>query len=109
MDEKRRFTLNEICTSYKVTHSFLADLSELGLIEIYEYQSENCIEENEIPRLEMFMRWHNELNINFEGIDVIQNLLNKINLMQEEINILKSHMKLLPTIEEELGIFDDLL
>jgi hypothetical protein len=52
------------------------------------------IDDNELPRLEQFARLHQELDINFEGMEAISHLLDRINEMHEQIIRLKNKLNL---------------
>jgi len=43
----------------------------------------------QLPQLENFTRWHHELGINIEGIDVIHELLQRIEALQQQVHRLK--------------------
>ena len=51
-----------------------------------------CITAEELPRLERIVRLHDELDINLEGIDVINYLLQRIEEMRQEIITLKNQL-----------------
>ena len=77
--------LDEFCASHDVEISFIQLLEKNGLLEIIIINQSLCIPASELPRLEQIMRLHQELNINPEGIDAINNLLQRIEDMQNEI------------------------
>ena len=84
--------LNEFCSSHQVETSFIQTLEEHGLIETVIVDQSLCIYTNELPKLERIVRLHRELNINPEGIDVINELLKKMEAMQHEIIGLKNRL-----------------
>jgi len=77
--------LDEFCASHGVEISFIRLLEEHGLIEIIIINQTLCVPTSELRRLEQIVRLHQELNINLEGIDAINNLLQRIEDMQDEI------------------------
>src|SRR4030095_3006228 len=85
-------TLKEFCAGHQIEISFIQSLEEQGLVDIVIIDKSLCIYANELPRLERIIRLHRELNINPEGIDVIDQLLSRIEDMQHEITELKNRL-----------------
>ena len=90
--ETDTIVLNEFCTSHQVEVSFIRSLEEHGLIETVIVDQSVCIYANELPKLERIVRLHQELNINPEGIDVINELLKRMDDMHHEIIGLKNRL-----------------
>ena len=84
--------LDEFCTSHNVEISFIRSLEEYGLIDTIIVNETLCVSGNELSKLEQVVRLHQELNINPEGIDVINNLLTRIENMQNEIIELRNKL-----------------
>ena len=84
--------LNEFCSSHEVEVSFIQSLEEHGLIQTVIIDQTLCIYENELPKLERIVRLSRELNINPEGIDVINELLKRMENMQHEIIELRNQL-----------------
>jgi chaperone modulatory protein CbpM len=84
--------LNEFCTSHHLEVSFIQSLEDHGLVEIVISDQSLCIYANELPKLERIVRLYRELNINPEGIDVINQLLNRMEHMQHEIANLRNRL-----------------
>jgi len=92
MQTEDMIVLDEFCASHQVKTSFIQSLEEHGLIEIIIINQNLCIPTSELSRLEQIVRLHQELNINFEGIDTINNLLQRIEEMQNEITQLRNKL-----------------
>lgn len=84
-----KISINQFCKLYEVPNTFVTSLIEYKLIDPIEDGSELYIVENQLQHVERYMRLHYDLNINFEGLDVINNLLLKINKLEQELNKLK--------------------
>ncbi len=84
-----KINVNQFCKLYEVPNAFVTNLIEYKLIEPIEDGGELYIIENQLQHVERYMRLHYDLNINFEGLDVINNLLLKINQLEQELNKLK--------------------
>ena len=92
MEQTDMIVLDEFCTSHQVEISFIRSLEEYGLIETIIVNETLCVPGNELSKLEQIVRLHQELNINSEGIDVINNLLKRIENMQNEIIELRNKL-----------------
>ena len=84
---------NECCMRYDIEMSFVHLLHEYGLIEIAVAEQQQFISASELQRLEKFARMHYDLNINMEGIEAINHMLERVELLQEEITILKNKIR----------------
>ena len=92
MQTREMIMLDEFCASHGVEISFIRLLEEHGLIEIIIINQALCVPTRELRRLEQIVRLHQELNINLEGIDAINNLLQRIEDMQDEIIKLRNKL-----------------
>ena len=97
MNIEKFIPIDQLCTHYMVEMSFFSNLNELGLIRITTVEKSLCVHQDQINDIEKMIRMHQELNINFEGIDTIFNLLEKINELQLELNDIKNRLKFYET------------
>lgn len=91
--------INEYCSRSSVEPDFIIQLENEGLIEIYVDNGERYIHQSQLRRLEQYVRWYYDLSINIEGIDVIQNLLDRMDEMKNEISRLREVVRL---VDKEL-------
>ncbi|QBR12307.1 chaperone modulator CbpM [Sphingobacterium sp. CZ-2] len=91
--EKTLFRVIDICRSNNIEQDFIQELHNNGLIEIIYQEEQEYIEEEQIIVLERFSTWHYELEINVQGIEVVQNLIDRIESLQQEIREIKSGRK----------------
>ena|SRR6185436_14289128 len=85
---------DELCASHHLEISFIHSLKEHGMIETVFVNQALCIYAEELPRIEQIIRLHRDLDINLEGIGVINDLLQRIEEMQDEIARLKKRLDL---------------
>ncbi|MFN2396378.1 MAG: chaperone modulator CbpM [Bacteroidales bacterium] len=76
--------VNEFCLNHNIEISFVNLLQQNGLIEISTIESKYFIKKEQLPKLEKFVRFHYELDINLEGIETITYLLQRIENLQDE-------------------------
>ena len=86
--------VEDFCTHYNIEYNFVELLCEHELIEIININQEHYLHADALSNLETFMRMHYDLDINLEGIEVINNLLSRLNNLQEELLFLKSKLKI---------------
>lgn len=82
------------CKQTNIDRDFVQALEQYGLIEVKVTQSEPEIAEDDITEIERMFRLHKELGINLEGIDAINNLVNRLHAMETELFQLKQRLKL---------------
>lgn len=99
MDKAGMIPINEFCTVHHLEISFVRSLEEHGLVETVVVDQTQYFSADELPKLEQMVRLHQELNINFEGIDAINNLLDRMQQLQQEITGLKNKLRF---FEEEV-------
>lgn len=87
-------TIEDFCANYNVELSFVETLQQSGLIEVVYMEDSGVIEAEQIPQLEKFIRLYYDLDINIEGIETINHLLERINTMQSELNSLRNRLRL---------------
>ncbi|MGK2861192.1 MAG: chaperone modulator CbpM [Chitinophagaceae bacterium] len=94
MTNEERVAAREFCMSHNVEISFIHSLCESGLLEVITEEENIFINPEHLPELEMWVRFHYDMEINLEGIEAIQHLLHKIKTMQQEMNELKNRLGL---------------
>ena len=99
MQKEELILAQEFCTYYQIDYSFINDLERVGLIEIIPAETGSYIPHNQLQKLEQIIRLHYDLNINVEGIDAIDHLIDRVKHMQNEIIALRNRLKLYEDFE----------
>lgn len=89
----KTISVKQFCTSYKIPQHFIDSLSTFELINIVEIDATNHILIDDISKIEQLMRMHFDLNVNLEGLDVINNLLNQIFALKDQVKLLENRLK----------------
>ncbi|MGD0757059.1 MAG: chaperone modulator CbpM [Bacteroidales bacterium] len=97
METEYLIALDEFCASHNVEISFISSLQQSGLIEITKVKESAFIEADQLQQLEKFVRLYYELDINLEGIETINYLLQRINSLQDEITALRNRLRIYET------------
>lgn len=87
------------CDMNRVEMSFLDSLSESGLLRLTMIDEETFIDNEQLPGLEKWVRLHYDMEINLEGLEAIQHLLDQIKAMQEEMQSLRSRLDIYERLE----------
>lgn len=93
MEIENLVSLHQFCEFHEIENTLVLALNEHDLIEIFIVDGESYIHTDSIHLLEKIIRLHHDLSINFEGIDVIVQLINKINSLQEELMEMKKRLE----------------
>lgn len=80
----------DFCMFHDIEYSFIDSLDNSGLINVKSVQHTTYIQLDEMSKLEKFIRLHYDLDINIEGIETINYLLEKMENLQKEIQSLKN-------------------
>jgi hypothetical protein len=75
--------IDELCVRYKVEHTFISSLNESGLIEVISLEQKEYVHCDKIAEFEKMHRLYYDLNINMEGLEAIQHLLQKLKELQK--------------------------
>ena len=94
METANLILVEQFCIHWDVDISFISSLHDFGLIEIIVLDDKKYIPNEQLKNVEKMIRFHYELNINMEGIDVISNLLDQIHDLQQELLSTKNKLNL---------------
>ncbi len=93
MSNKKYIQLSELCIHYRIEMTFFEQLKDYDLIEVVTIEDSSCISEEMVGDLEKMIRMHEELDLNFEGIDAVFKLLKRIEVLEDELNHTRSRLK----------------
>jgi len=93
METKNLISIHQFCSNYEIPVTFINALNEYELIEIIVTNDNNYLKEAQIDKIEKMIRLYYDLEINLEGIHVINNLLNRLENLQNQITTLNNRLK----------------
>ena len=99
MQTQHLISADEFCIHHKVEYSFINSLEQFGLISITTIEQKPFVDSEKLTELEKFARLHYDLDINLEGIEAINYLLEKVKNLQEEVNGLKNRLTFYEDVE----------
>lgn len=85
---------DEFCIHHNIEFSFIRNLCDFGLLETIKIRKTEFIPEDQLEKLEHMLRLHQELDINMEGIDTIDHLLERMSELQSEVIRLRNRLRL---------------
>ena len=84
--------VKDFCLHHNIEYSFIDSLHNSGLISITSVRKAVYIHPDEIHKLEKFIRLRYDLDINIEGIETINYLLERMEQMQRELVSLRNRL-----------------
>jgi hypothetical protein len=99
MDTNYLISVDEFCANHDIEISFISSLAESGMIEITSIKEIEFIDATQLLQLEKIVRLYYELDINLEGIETINYLLQRISFMHDEIATLRNRLRIYETNE----------
>ena len=94
MARDKYILVKHYCEHTQIEDSFIQRLHEFGLITFEEKKNDLFIDEKDISEIERMFRLHHDLGINFEGLDVIRQMLKRVQKMEKEMDLLQRRLKL---------------
>lgn len=82
------------CENHNIEISFINSLKQNGLIEITIIKETWFIDSEQLQKLERYISFYYDLDINLEGIETIMHLLQRVNAMNDEIVALRNKLRL---------------
>ena len=92
MQNENLISVTACCKHYDIEVSFIHSLDQCGFIKIVSVDTAEFLDTDELQTLEKFIRLHYELDINMQGIEAINFLLDRVQNMQQQIAFLKSKL-----------------
>ncbi len=97
MKKDNLISVEQFCVHYNIPNTFIDSLVEYDLITVIPEEDTNYLDIDTISSIEKMMRMHFDLNVNFEGLDVVNNLLQQIEELQQEMQVLKNKLRFYET------------
>jgi hypothetical protein len=83
---------HDFCVHNQVEITFLFDLAQRDLIEIVTVEQATYVQPEQLPRLEKFVRLHQELAIHPDDLDIVSNLLERVEQLQDQLAYLQNRL-----------------
>jgi hypothetical protein len=83
-------SIKDFCSKNNFQLEFFDDISDYDFLEIYQINGEKFIDPDDLDIVYKVAKFYYDLDINFEGIEVIMNLLNEMSRLKEKIRNLEN-------------------
>ena len=94
MEPQELIIVDVFCKECDVELTLIEELEDFGLIEIITDNGFKYIHSNHLRQVQTIVQFHNELNINKEGIEVILELLNRLDAINKQTKYLQDKLRL---------------
>lgn len=93
MENEELIPVEVFCTTCHVSTTLIDSLEESGLVQITIRQERRYLAFEQLERVEKMVRLHEDLGINVEGIEAIDNLLERMEHLQAEMIRLRNRLR----------------
>lgn len=94
MESQHLIPAAAFCVHYNIEVSLLHRLQDYGLLQVTTMNETLFIDADALADAEKIIHLHQDLDINFEGIDVILQLLKRLEQTQTEVALLRNKLRL---------------
>lgn len=94
MENDKLIPVYHFCVTHEIEISFIESLQEYGLVKITTIENKSYLNERQLHEVEKMVRLHYDLDINLEGIEVINHLLEKLQETAERNRQLQNRLNL---------------
>lgn len=94
MSDKELISIQKVIVHHNLDEQFIESIESFQLIEIVVKDTDKYVYVEQLPTLEKIIRLYYDLEVNMQGIDVINNMLDRMDMMRKTIQQLENKLKL---------------
>ncbi|MDE1207624.1 MULTISPECIES: chaperone modulator CbpM [Tenacibaculum] len=94
MGNTELISVQKVIVHHNLDEQFIESIESFQLIEFVVKDSNKYLYTEQLPILEKIIRLHYDLEVNMQGIDVINNMLDRMDSMHKTIKQLENKLKL---------------
>ncbi|WP_428741090.1 chaperone modulator CbpM [Tenacibaculum sp.] len=94
MNDKELISIQKVIIHHNLDEQFIESIESFQLIEFVVKDSDRYVYIEQLPTLEKIIRLYYDLEVNMQGIDVINNMLDRMDAMHRTIQQLQNKLKL---------------
>ncbi|TDQ27469.1 chaperone modulator CbpM [Tenacibaculum caenipelagi] len=94
MSDKELISVQKVIVHHNLDEQFIESIESFQLIEFVVKDSDRYVYIEQLPTLEKIIRLYYDLEVNMQGIDVINNMLDRMDAMHRTIQQLQNKLKL---------------
>lgn len=92
METHQLIKFEDVCLHHNLDNGFITQIKEFEIIKFIIKDNILFIAITDMPVIERVIRLHYDLNINMEGIEVIQQMRNRIESLQKTVQQLQNQL-----------------
>ena len=89
---KKYIEIREFCKGHDLEEGFVYELYALGIIKIKKVDELAVLRLRDLGRLERLVRMHRDLELNVQGLQAVQHVLDQLEIARNEIRALRTMM-----------------
>ncbi len=93
MAARKYIYIRDFCQGHSLEEAFLRELQENELLSIEEVDSQPAFPRRELQQLERLVRLHRDLDLGPQGLQVVQQLLDRLDQMEQELWQLRRRLR----------------
>ncbi len=94
MSNKELISIQKVIVHHNLDEQFIESIESFQLIEFVVKDTDKYVYVDQLPTLEKIIRLYYDLEVNMQGIDVINNMLDRMDMMRKTIQQLENKLKL---------------
>nr|WP_299036065.1 chaperone modulator CbpM [uncultured Tenacibaculum sp.] len=94
MSNKELISIQKVIVHHNLDEQFIESIESFQLIEFVVKDTNKYVYVEQLPTLEKIIRLYYDLEVNMQGIDVINNMLDRMDMMRKTIQQLENKLKL---------------
>lgn len=100
MKKDNLIPVQDFCVHHHIEIQFIDSLAETGVIEVLHIEQNQYFDTENLDKVEMMVRLHQELSIHAEDMDIVERLVLKVATLQDELRAVKQRLN----FYEDLGL-----
>lgn len=85
--------VQDFCVHHHIEIQFIDSLAETGVIEVMHIEQNQYFDDENLNKVEMLVRLHQELSIHAEDMDVVERLIDKVASLQNELRAAQQRLQ----------------
>lgn len=85
--------VQDFCVHHHIEIQFIDSLAETGVIEVMHIEQNQYFDDENLNKVEMLVRLHQELSIHAEDMDVVERLIDKVAALQNELRAAQQRLQ----------------